>query len=596
MLAAAAQEVSWDSLSWSAWCSHEHCFSGDFTRERCCRSADGAADCWREHPSLNYGRCCRRASAWNTSAAARLSNPARWFLACCDGDQAAPSDACDAVAQEAVESLVAQRSEVEKWPQQTQLCQARPRLCRRALHRVWKRGMEEELRSGPPGLAKNSSWCVQQGAKLRALDPDAVASEAGSPETDEDIVRSRQANLYAAWMTHCARLQVGFVDALAEELLPEGGAEDRQGQRPGESTSFSKQEAEEATSSVVGILLPVLGRAKEEFAPYFEWWRCYCTRYGFKFFLDDGEEPADLVPPDLQAILDGDRRDAASSPLWGLSKTDIAYIKKSVTPFAWLRWLSAEKHLHLVGLLIVIEPDMVPSPGCGMEIPLNAFAHLCCNGHCICDVVVGDMKPHSWEGVPDVNANSGEDMNTGFSMIRNSPRGHLFLRLVLQRKAWPGLGMPDQDAAGEAVLEMLSLERRLLDKEPADFLYQGQCLPKMFHRPRSLQDPRLPWSYSSADYGMCWHRYAQGLAGPVGKRQSRWIGFAHPWRGNLNARPYFDGTWQAARGAWRGQATGLMRRPQGPASQSAIVLHFAGLGPQKCWPASLLGCWRLWQL
>ncbi|CAE8680530.1 unnamed protein product [Polarella glacialis] len=175
-------------------------------------------------------------------------------------------------------------------------------------------------------------------------------------------------------------------------------------------------------------------------------------------------------------------------------------------------------------------------------------------------------------------------------MIRNSEVGHLFLDLILERRWWSGLGMADQDAVGETLLELISLE----NVEVGGRKYDYRCMNAMFFKPASMQDPERPWAYMSTNYGMCWHRAAQYLAGPIGQRRSCIVGLVSPLLANLNAQPYSDLIWKVPPGGWNMQRSGKLRANFGAGlgaarpsdrwnrgADSMLVVHFAGLGPTK---------------
>lgn len=126
-------------------------------------------------------------------------------------------------------------------------------------------------------------------------------------------------------------------------------------------------------------------------------------------------------------------------------------------------------------------------------------------------------------------------------MLRNSKIGRMLLDLALERRTWSGLGMPDQDAIGEALLELMSLD----NQETGGQIYRNECMRYMFLNPQS-HALISGFGYVSANYGRCWMIEAERLQ----KRRSRFLGLINPLEGNLNALPYFRGFWQVPYGGW----------------------------------------------
>ncbi|CAE7447796.1 ubiE [Symbiodinium pilosum] len=89
--------------------------------------------------------------------------------------------------------------------------------------------------------------------------------------------------------------------------------------------------------------------------------------------------------------------------------------------------------------------------------------------------------------------------------------------------------------------------------------------------------------YLPANYGMCWLRKSEALAGPVGRRQSAVIGLTNPLRANLNVNPVFSEIWHIPKEGWT-RAKRTSGRPKAPKSgndATMVFLHFAGLGKVK---------------
>ncbi|CAE8611382.1 unnamed protein product [Polarella glacialis] len=518
------------------------CFASSeyYSRAFCCRQSpeqlEGNPECW--DGAYTFQACC---GPDLPQQANHTGITQRDYLQQCAAG--AKSDACDAAAERLAQTMRPELA-AEVAPQ---LCRARPELCRLVLLRAWdvqtRRGRAAHWpgrMEGPEAVA----WCTQRAADLRALDPNRFAFS-GQPAADatESLKRWDQ-NPFSLWLRHCGQLQALRVAG----SLPQS--------RPTSS----------AAANNVGVLMAVAGQAAEEYAEF--------------LFFADYDEPEWLEDIGLQSSL-------------GISPQDARSFRMQVSKYAWLKWLSAKRHLenHDISWLIVVDPDMVPTPGCGMQVPIaEAFMTHCCGGDCECDVVSADMWPRDFESADKLNNPGGQDKNAGFTMIRNSEVGHLFLDLILERRWWSGLGMADQDAVGETLLELISLE----NVEVGGRKYDYRCMNAMFFKPASMQDPERPWAYMSTNYGMCWHRAAQYLAGPIGQRRSCIVGLVSPLLANLNAQPYSDLIWKVPPGGWNMQRSGKLRANFGAGlgaarpsdrwnrgADSMLVVHFAGLGPTK---------------
>ena len=169
-------------------------------------------------------------------------------------------------------------------------------------------------------------------------------------------------------------------------------------------------------------------------------------------------------------------------------------------------------------------------------------------------------------------------------MIRNSPWGHLFLDLALERRHWPGMGIADQDSMAEAMLELIGIENTRTRGHP----YHLNCFSEMFFAPKSFYSfgYRI-YQYSSSGYGHCWRVMSARLAGRSGRRKSKLVGIISPKMANLNANPYLRGFWQVPKGGWStykvgfGLGTANSSNKFSEGGDRLLVLHFGGLGPCK---------------
>ncbi|CAE7447789.1 unnamed protein product [Symbiodinium pilosum] len=109
---------------------------------------------------------------------------------------------------------------------------------------------------------------------------------------------------------------------------------------------------------------------------------------------------------------------------------------RQLSRYAWLKWLSAKRYLQQVDWLVVVDPDMFPTPGCGMELPVVEMYKNICSFAAECSVISNDMWPRDWVAESEKRkvagyVAGGQDKNAGFTMIRNDELGRLFLELVL---------------------------------------------------------------------------------------------------------------------------------------------------------------------
>ena len=214
---------------------------------------------------------------------------------------------------------------------------------------------------------------------------------------------------------------------------------------------------------------------------------------------------------------------------------------------------------------------------------MEVFGKRCCEGSCWCHVVTADQWPNELLGLGTGLSHGGEEKNSGFTIIRNSRWGKLFLDLALERRHWPTMGIADQDSMAEAMLELIHLEN-MQTRGP---VYHSSCLSEMFFTPKSLHSySSRPYQYSSSSYGQCWRIMAGNLAGRSGHRKSKLVGIISPKVANLNANPYLRHFWQVPKGGWSAlSGFGLGRANRSDKFREGgdrlLVLHFSGLGPSK---------------
>lgn len=319
----------------------------------------------------------------------------------------------------------------------------------------------------------------------------------------------------------------------------------------------------------VMVLVAMAGPGLAQFKDYVAWWRCYAEKHGYRFFLDHEVQEGDLITSlDLSGLFESERKTFLSQ----------------INPYIWFKLLSAKRRLDETDWLILVDHDTVPTPGCGMEVPIiEVFGKSCCKGTCWCHVVTADQWPINISDLGIGLSFGGEEKNSGFTMIRNSAWGHLFLDLALERRQWPGMGIADQDAMAEAMLELMVLEN-------PDTSRGLSCLGEMFFRPKSLYLYSLehrPYQYASSGYGICWRLMSAKLGRRSGRRKSKLVGIISPRVANLNANPYFGGFWRVPKGGWSpkkaGFGLGTANRSEkfSEGSDALLVLHFGGLGPSK---------------
>ncbi|OLQ04538.1 hypothetical protein AK812_SmicGene12385 [Symbiodinium microadriaticum] len=522
------------------------CFpDGSFSRSYCCKPPAGSTDCWDTFNTYQF--CCG-----NEPPSDQLLDNCSAYVRWCTPGVFSP--ACDLAADALIQSL-------GLLAEQAPACHM-PRCCGWALLRSWD-AQTRETRNDQLPLASRVAWCTERAAMLQAWDPQRFLPHDGP----SDLEHRRAASMFRHWLQHCRALQqerlLEFRPLLKEHLL----------------NSMHSDWPAGTADGKVGLLVAVAGPVADEMADFIRWWKCYADRHGY-LFLQDDEEPEDMVPPAFAQLL-------AATAVRGVDRLSLHTLKRQVSRYAWLKWISAKSHLGEVDWLLLVDPDMYPTPGCGMDVPVVETYERICSGTSACSVISNDMWPRDWAVIEKERRqvgggylSGGQDKNAGFTMIRNDQLGHLFLDLVLERRSWFGLGMPDQDAAGEALLELISLENSLSDKP----LYDNGCMVNMFLTPASsllLPNGDSVSSYRPADYGMCWLRLSVEVAGPVGHRQSAVVGFTNPLLANLNVNPIFSQIWQVPPGGWSSRPSGPAKAPRSTNDATMVFLHFAGVGEAK---------------
>ena len=247
-------------------------------------------------------------------------------------------------------------------------------FCQLVLLRSWDVETRRGLVSLPDGPEK-VAWCTHRAAILRALDPDRF-SELNSNSVQVDTY-------YVRWLVRCQEMQKARLVFGLSGTTFEGGPAKTNTKQP-----------------KVAVHLAVAGKAAIDFAHFVEWWRCYAEKHDYHFFVDQEVLASDLIGP------------VHATALSGLLPRDKHRFSSQVSRYAWFKWLSAKRHLERddVSWLIIVDPDMVPSPGCGFEIPIvETFGKQCCNGSCWCDVLSSDFLP-----VDSSEARRAQDKNAGF--------------------------------------------------------------------------------------------------------------------------------------------------------------------------------------
>lgn len=232
------------------------------------------------------------------------------------------------------------------------------------------------------------------------------------------------------------------------------------------------------------------------YQPFINLWRCYSLRHGYEFLLDtdDYEIIAHFRSPN------------------------------------WMRWLTAQKYLEFYDEILIVDPDAYVAPSCWDE-----------------DVVTIARNTSKSTGAPVVYRlfTLPQTLNNGVVYLRNTPMGHYFLTLLLDKLGWWQTHAQDQGAFDETILEMLGMERGLVDGTNT-CEYYSECLPLVF--------PVHDRSHATSFFTLCWYEEFNRLL-DEGNRTSKVIGFVDPRMADIN---HVVG--------WRSL------------SQKALIYHFAGGG------------------
>eukprot|EP00397_Hematodinium_sp_SG-2012_P036162 GEMP01039004.1.p1 GENE.GEMP01039004.1~~GEMP01039004.1.p1 ORF type:complete len:255 (+),score=63.84 GEMP01039004.1:881-1645(+) len=169
-----------------------------------------------------------------------------------------------------------------------------------------------------------------------------------------------------------------------------------------------------------------------------------------------------------------------------------------------MRWFSAHKYLPYYDSLLVVDPDQYVTPECW---DINVFRVL--RAHAVranASIVVREVF-------------FPQTLNDGVVFLRNTPMGHFFLRLLLDKVGWWQTHAQDQAAFDETMLEMAGMEAawQLNAKLP---LYTEDCFPLIF--------PVFDFSHPVALHTICWYHWMNGLMGTGGARQSRHVYWMDP--------------------------------------------------------------------
>jgi len=392
---------SWSVLAFSgcffcAWATESLCFNEDlgFTREICCfpSSLGGNPACWDDF--FYFEKCCVHFDAKDHSKEIETQITAQTYLQRCS--QGKKDIFCDIAAVQISRDITSHLEALERnrwtWPMWQRHNERRSKgkhagkiskmnntcneveLCQLVLLRSWDIETRRGLVSLPDGPEK-VAWCTHQASILRALDPDRF-SELNSDSVQVDTY-------YVRWLVRCQEMQKARLVFGLSGMSFEGEPFKTNTKKP-----------------KVAVHLAVAGKAAIDFAHFVEWWRCYAEKHDYHFFVDQEVLAGDLLGP------------VHATALSGLLPRDEERFSNQVSRYAWFKWLSAKRHLERddVSWLIIVDPDMVPSPGCGFEIPIiETYGKQCCNGSCWCDVLSSDFLP-----VDSSEARRAQDKNAGF--------------------------------------------------------------------------------------------------------------------------------------------------------------------------------------
>lgn len=251
----------------------------------------------------------------------------------------------------------------------------------------------------------------------------------------------------------------------------------------------------------VAVLLAATSSMLQRYQPFINLWRCYALSHGLGFILETDQG-------------------AAPSP-------------------NWMRWFAAERFLSFYDALLIVDPDQVIVAPCW---------------HLSIAELLGTW-PTPDRPAPDVGVRDfgrPQTLNNGVALLRNSPRGWHFLKLLLEKASWLHTMEHDQGPFDETVLEMLSMEA--MAANDINESYDSECAQFLF--------PNSKGHHDLARYAMCCWRTTESLSGPFGERRSQVIRFLDPRQYDVN---HVVG------------ARGL--------SDPALLYHFAGRS--KDWDAML---------
>ena len=170
----------------------------------------------------------------------------------------------------------------------------------------------------------------------------------------------------------------------------------------------------------VGILLAGNFAMIERYQPYINLWRCYALRHGFEFIID----------------------------------TNTKHLDDHFRALNWARWTSAQRNLKFYDWLVIVDPDMFVAPSCWSRSIMEV----------VDDVLKGTSEDEVHVVTRDVH--DGQTMNNGVTIIRNSEIGHMFLDMLLEKMTYMQVFMFDQGSFDETVLEMLALEKGMIEPRP----------------------------------------------------------------------------------------------------------------------------------
>ena len=333
------------------WATQSLCFGDVLSAEHCCSPRPvGQAECWDDN--LNFERCC--GSALHAGGPINKEN---YVTRCSEGTI---DDGCDAAALRLGKDLTEQLDVIDgrnctqgvKEKMVDVLC-PETELCRLLLLRWWdietRKGLKE-LAAGP----KKAAWCASRAARLRTLDPDRFIRGA----------RLESEHSWSLWITRCREMQLARLhQSQAFGKIP----------LPSEREDFTPKERR------VMVLVALTGPGLEHFKDFLAWWRCYAEKHGYRFHVEHEVREGDLV---------------ASWDLSGLFRSDRRTFLSQINPYIWFKLLSAKRRLDETDWLILVDHDTVPTPGCGMEVPImEVFGKRCCKGSCWCHVVTADQWP-----------------------------------------------------------------------------------------------------------------------------------------------------------------------------------------------------------